>query len=213
MNPRSLSYLLLSSLLGAAVFAGCDGEAAGRDATGPPGAPATADGSSHLDVYDEIGGDFTLTDHRGESFRLAETGGKVRLLFFGYAMCPDVCPLTLSRVVQARQLLGDEAAELLTLFVSVDPERDTPARLADYLRYFSLGEAVGLTGGREEIDAVVDLFRATYEKQDAGSAAGYLISHTSYLFLLDRQGTVRAIFNQSVSPGDVAAAVRVLSGA
>ncbi len=206
MSSRLLSHLLLAAIF----LAGCPNRAVKEDEAASPPPAATADGASLLDVYDEIGGEFTLTDQRGESFRLADTHGKVRLLFFGYAMCPDVCPLTLSRVVQVRNLLGENAGELTTLFVSVDPERDTPAKLGDYLRHFSLGEAVALTGSVEEIDRVVDLFRATYEKEDAGSAAGYLISHTSYLFLLDRQGTVRGVFNQSVSPGDMAAAVRAL---
>lgn len=185
----------VAAVLGLAIAVGC---------AAPPGKTA------ELAVYDEIGGDFTLTDHRGEPFRLAGTNGRVRLLFFGYSMCPDVCPQTLSKVVRVRQLLGERGDELTTLFVSVDPERDTPEKLAAYLEYFRLGEAVALTGSPEEVGAVVALFKATAEKNDAGSAAGYLVNHTPHLFLIDRQGRVRGLFGPFEKAEDVAAAVRAL---
>lgn len=194
----------------AALTAACGGAA--KDGGEPPAAivPAGQTGAARLDVYAEIGGDFTLTDHRGRPFRLADTDGEVRLLFFGYVMCPDVCPMTLSKVVQVRRLLGAEAEHLMTVFVSVDPGRDTPEKLRDYLGYFDLGEAAALTGKAEEIDAVVDLFKASYEKEETGSATGYLINHTPYLFLLDRRGTVRALYRPSEKPEEIAAAVRAL---
>lgn len=195
----------------AVLLAACGGSP--NDGGGEPAAavvPEGQKGAARLDVYAEIGGDFTLTDHRGRPFRLADTHGKVRLLFFGYAMCPDVCPMTLSKVVQVRSLLGSDAEDVMTLFVSVDPERDTPEKLGDYLGYFELGEAAALTGTEEEIDAVVDLFKASYEKEDTGSALSYLINHTPYLFLLDRQGTVRALYRPSEKAEEIAAAVRLL---
>lgn len=197
----------------AILLAACGG--ASKDADDAPAAAVVPEGqtsAARLDVYSEIGGDFTLTDHRGRPFRLAETDGKVRLLFFGYAMCPDVCPMTLSKVVQVRRLLGDDAEDVMTLFVSVDPERDTPEKLRDYLGYFDLGEAAALSGTTEEVDAVVDLFKASYEKDDTGSAAGYLINHTPYLFLLDRGGTVRALYRPSEKPEEIVSAIRVLLG-
>jgi len=202
---RAVPSLALLAILASA----CGGPAEDGDAPAaivPDGQPDAA----RLDVYAEIGGDFTLTDHRGRPFRLGDTHGEVRLLFFGYAMCPDVCPLTLSKVVQVRRLLGVDAEGLTTLFVSVDPARDTPEKLAAYLEYFDLGEAAALTGTAEEIDAVVGLFKASYEKEESGSAMGYLINHTPYLFLLDRRGTVRALYRPSEKPEEIAAAVRVL---
>ncbi len=214
MDPCCVSRPKILAALGvlilAAALTGCGetSEPGGEDSA--PVAIVAQDERKLLDVYDGIGGDFTLTDHRGERFRLAETHGRIRLLFFGYSMCPDVCPLTLSRVTRIRQLLGDDGDEVMTLFVSVDPERDTPQQLASYLEYFDLGEAVALTGAVDEIDTVVDLFKATYEKEEAGGAAGYLINHTSYLFLLDRGGTVRALISQSDKPEDAAAAIREL---
>lgn len=198
------SLVILAVLLAACGGAKDDGET--------PAAAIVPEGQSspRLDVYSELGGDFRLTDQRGQPFRLAETDGKVRLLFFGYAMCPDVCPMTLSKIVQVRRLLGPEAEDLMTLFVSVDPERDTPDKLAAYLGYFDLGEAAALTGTAEEIRAVVDLYKASYEKDQTGSAGGYLINHTPYLFLLDRQGTVRALYRPSEKPEEIATAIRTL---
>lgn len=158
----------------------------------------------------EIGGDFTLTDQNGEEFRMADTNGSIRLLFFGYTTCPDFCPMTLSKIRQVRKLLGEPGEEILTLFVSVDPERDTPEKLAEYLGFFDLGQAVGLTGTREEVDSVVHLYAAAYEKVETDTAVGYLVNHTTYLFLIDRKNVVRAIFNSYEEPEHVAMGIRVL---
>ncbi len=203
---RTASLSSLPAWILAVLLAACGGRDTDPAAVGTGASP----GAAELDVYHEIGGDFELTDHRGRPFRLAETRGKVRLLFFGYASCPDVCPMTLSKVVRIRQILGPDADEVTTLFVSVDPRRDTPEKLRAFLGYFDLGDAVALTGSREEIDAVVDLFKATYEIEEAGSDAPYLVDHTSYLFLLDRAGEVRALFRTSAQPGEIVAAIRRL---
>lgn len=162
-----------------------------------------------LQDYD-IGGDFTLTDQHGEKFHMADANGSVRLLFFGYTTCPDFCPMTLSKIRQIRKLLGKPGEEIMTLFVSVDPERDTPEKLAEYLGFFDLGRAVGLTGTREEVDSVVDLYAAAYEKVETDTAAGYLVNHTTYLFLIDRKDAVRAIFSSYEEPEHVAMGIRVL---
>ena len=203
---RVISILLLPVfLLTACGGAANDGQEAPA-AIVPEKQPSAAD----LDIYEEIGGEFTLTDQEGRPFQLAETHGKVRLLFFGYAMCPDVCPMTLSKVVQVRRQLATDADELMTLFVSVDPERDTQEKLRNYLGYFDLGDAAALTGTQEEIDSVVDLFKASYEIESSDSAMGYLINHTPYLFLLDRRGTVRALYRPSTKAEEIVVAVRTL---
>lgn len=201
---------LASSIVVLLMLAACSGPA--PQESGEPAAAAveTAPSGEALEIYDEIGGDFTLTDQNAQPFRLADSDGKIRLLFFGFTMCPDVCPLTLSKVVQIRQLLGEDSGELLTLFVSVDPERDTPEKLRAYLRFFDLGDVRALTGTTDEIDTVVSLFKATYEKEATDSADHYLINHTSYLFLIDREGRVRGIFGVSSKAGEVVRAIRSL---
>jgi protein SCO1/2 len=132
---------------------------------------------------------FTLTDQDGRPFQLAQLRGKVVLLFFGYTSCPDACPTTLSKLSRVYRLIGPQADRVMTLFVSVDPGRDTPRRLKDYLKYFKIS-SVGLTGTKEEIDAVVSKYGARYEIEKSDSAAGYHINHSTDMYLIDQKGEV-----------------------
>lgn len=209
--PPILLITIFTLLLSLTGLAGCGGSPATTD-EGPESVAIvqTESTDSRLDVYDEIGGDFTLTDQSGQPFRLADSHGKVRLLFFGFTMCPDVCPMTLSKVVQIRSLLGGDSTELQTLFVSVDPERDTPEKLSAYLKFFDLGETFALTGTPEEVQTVVDLFKASAEKEEPDSSGNYSINHTSYLFLIDQHGKTRALFGVSEKIGEIVAAIREL---
>lgn len=155
----------------------------------------------------EFGGDFTLTDHQGRPFSLADHRGKLGLLFFGYSLCPDVCPMTLSRISQALEALGDARREVEVYFVSVDPARDTPEALAAYVEGLGV-PVVGLTGSREAIDRVVAQYRATYDITPSTSAAGPLVNHTTYTYLLDRQGRIRLLIRYGESPATIAAGLR-----
>jgi protein SCO1 len=140
-----------------------------------------------------IGGDFTLTDQNGQSFTLSKNLKKVNLLFFGYTLCPDVCPTSLNKIKKAISGLGDKQKDVRIFFVTVDPERDNPEKLKKYLSFFEL-DSVGLTGKKEDIDIAVKAFGATYEKTDSGSKAGYLIDHSSFIYLIDESGKVRYLF-------------------
>ncbi|MGB0685112.1 MAG: SCO family protein [Planctomycetota bacterium] len=159
--------------------------------------------------YEDFGGDFSLIDQRGEPFTLSETDGKVRLLFFGFTHCPDICPTTLAELNQALGLLGSKGEEVEILFVSVDPERDTPERLEPYLAAFSL-PVTGLTGTPEEVAAVAEAYGAYYDRVDLDSALGYTMDHSTYLYLLDREGVVRYLFRYEDPPERVAEVVRKL---
>lgn len=153
--------------------------------------------------------DFQLVDHTGRTFRHSSIQGRPALLFFGYTHCPDACPTMLAKVARAYREAGPEAREIPTLFVSVDP-RDTPAVLAQYLGYFTAVPARGLTGSKEQIDAVVKQFGAHYEIRDSGSAAGPLVDHTVRLYLLDRDGDVVQLFDPSAEPKEIARAMKEL---
>jgi protein SCO1 len=153
--------------------------------------------------------DFTLVDHDGRPFQSAALKGKPALLFFGYTHCPDACPTMLSRVARAYRRAGAGARDIPTLFVSVDP-RDTPPVLKQYLSYFQAVPAKGLTGSKQQIDAVVKQFGARYEIRDTGSAAGPLVDHTIRLYLLDRDGDVVKMFDQTTDPGEIAEVMRSL---
>ena len=161
------------------------------------------------DYGDELGGDFTLTDHNGQRFDLSQHRGEAHLTFFGYTYCPDVCPSTLSKLSLVYEHLNAGPDERIrTLFVSVDPERDTPVQLKDYLQYFSTVDVLGLTGPVEDIDRVVAQYGTMYEKADTDSKAGYLINHSTLLYLIDRQGKVCYLFRQDDSPEYIASGIK-----
>jgi protein SCO1 len=142
------------------------------------------------------GGDFTLTDHNGEKFRLADQRGKVILLFFGYTSCTEACPVILSRVNSVFKKLGPEREKVLAVFISVDLQRDTPQVLREYVKYFS-AHTVALTGKKEEIDAVVKQYGAKYEIEKSDSALGYHVSHTTDIYLIDQRGALRSRFKHT----------------
>ncbi|MFT5369765.1 MAG: protein SCO1/2 [Candidatus Latescibacterota bacterium] len=155
-----------------------------------------------------IGGDFVLTDQNGQPFRLLDQKRPV-LLFFGYATCPDFCPQTLARLAKVYSVLGDDAKDVLTVFVSVDSQRDTPDVLKTYLSHFDVS-VVGLTGTKEAVDAVVKQYAGFYEVRDEGSAAGYLIDHSLYIYVVDRMGGVRFLLRSTDSVADIVTVVRQL---
>ncbi len=157
--------------------------------------------------------DFTLTDHEGARFELASQRGKALLVFFGYTMCPDVCPTTLSKLSTVMRRLGDDAGQVRTLYITVDPERDTPAALKADLGLFTL-DAVGLTGTRAELDAVIKTFGATYEiVPTPNSAAKYSVSHSTTLYLLDREGRLTKTFPYEATVDEVTAGVKAVVSA
>jgi protein SCO1/2 len=155
------------------------------------------------------GGDFTLTDHEGRSFNLSQLRGRVVLLYFGYTSCTEACPLMFSKVSAAYRLLGEDKEKVSVLLVTVDPERDTREKLKQYLHYFKLN-ATGLTGEREEIDAVTNRYGAKYEIEKSNSALGYHVNHTTDLFLIDQSGKLRHRIKHDDSPAAMAYMVRQL---
>lgn len=188
MTPSRIA-LVLASLL---CLAGCGGQ----QQPGPP--PDKAE----LQRF-PFGGDFALTDQWGAPFRLQDQRGKIVLLFFGYTSCPDACPTTLIRLTQTFALLGAERGDLLAALVTVDPVRDTPKALGEYLANFSL-PAIGLSGSEEEIRKVVARYGASYKRGQDTADGGYLIDHTDRVFLIDQQGALRYLFSRDDTPERIA---------
>lgn len=153
------------------------------------------------------GGDFTLTDHNGQPRRLSDFRNKVVLLFFGYTHCPDVCPTTLLEVQAALKELGAAGRDVQPLFVSLDPERDTPAALKPYLAAFKVG-AIGLTGSPAELAPIARRYAISYEKN--GSGEHYTVDHSAGSYLLDRQGKLRVMVNYGAGSQVLAHDLRLL---
>ena len=191
----------LSGLL-LAVTIGCGSE---------PESPAivpSADVPTFQD-YGDFGGDFTLTDHNGQLFNLQDYRGTVFLIFFGYTFCPDACPTLMSKLTTVFDIadLKDDQ-KIRTLYITIDPGRDTPEQMKEYLQYFSTIDVLGLTGTPDEIDGVVMQYGASYEKVEGETAAGYLMNHSTWLYLIDHRGKLRYRFRHADEPQFVATGLR-----
>lgn len=169
---------MLLALAGIAL-AGC-----GREAGSPPS----------FKSIDITGADYArelkLTDADGRPRSLADFKGKVTVVFFGYTQCPDVCPTSLGEIAQAKKLLGAAGGDVQGVFVTVDPERDTPQVLKAYVGNFGPG-FVALRGSEEETKAAAKQFKVFYAKQPGKTAESYTVDHTAGSYVFDRQGRVR----------------------
>ena len=158
-------------------------------------AHSTSQQSQNLEIYQDIGGSFTLLNSSNQYVRLEDFQGKVVLMFFGFTACPDTCPLTLSKLKQVMARL-DQKKPVQQLFITVDPKRDNPEQLKSFLSTFNLN-IIGLTGTEEEILHVAELYGSAYMKNPTiNSETSYLMIHTGYVYLIDQQGQVRAIYPQ-----------------
>jgi protein SCO1/2 len=158
----------------------------------------------------DFGRQLNLTDHNGVRRSLADFRGKLIVLFFGYTHCPDVCPTTLADVARALAELGpDQAARVQVLFVSVDPERDTPAMLKAYVPYFHPA-FLGLHGSPEEVAAAAKEFRIVYRRHVEAGASGYLVDHTAGSYVLDGKGRLRLFLPFAQPAPDIAHDLRLL---
>ena len=137
-----------------------------------------------------FGRDFHLTDHTGKPRSLADFRGKAVVVFFGYTQCPDYCPTTLSELAATMTKLGPDAARVQVLFVTVDPERDTPALLAQYVPAFD-PSFIGLYGDAEATARTAKEFKIVYQKQPGKTAGTYTMDHSAGSFIFDPQGRLR----------------------
>jgi protein SCO1 len=154
--------------------------------------------------------DFTLQTSDGSEFKLSQQRGKVVLLSFGYTFCPDVCPTTLVELSQVRARLGDAAKRVQMVFITLDPERDTPERLGIYTKTFD-PTFIGLTGSAEQLAQVRNMYGVIAEKEAvAGTSAGYLIAHSAYTYVIDHEGRLRVLFPFGLSIEEMADDIKQL---
>lgn len=153
-----------------------------------------------------VGGPFNLIDHNGKPLTDENMKGHPFLVFFGFTHCPDVCPTTLFDVSEVLKQLGPDAGGARALFVTVDPERDTPAIMKDYLSNFD-PNLVGVTGSRDAIDKTLKAYRV-YSKKVPTEGSDYTMDHTALVYLMDKQGRFVAPFSLKRRPEEAAADLR-----
>jgi cytochrome oxidase Cu insertion factor (SCO1/SenC/PrrC family) len=145
-----------------------------------------------------VGGPFELIDHSGHARTERDFRGQLMLIYFGFTYCPDVCPTDLQAIGLAMDRLGADSAKVQPLFVTVDPERDTPAHLAEYVRQFD-PRLIGLTGSTDAIRKAADAYKVYYAKVDLNNDAGYTVDHTAFIYLMDRDANYLGLFPPGTS--------------
>ena len=153
--------------------------------------------------------DFQLPDTEGKVRSLKDFRGKAVVVFFGFTQCPDVCPTTLAEIAQAKQLLGPDGAKVQGIFVTVDPERDTPEVLKAYMANFG-PDFVALRGSPEQLAAVAKDFKVYYKKVEGKTPRSYTMDHSAASFVFDPQGKLRLYSRYGTGPQALADDLRLL---
>lgn len=154
--------------------------------------------------------EIALTDHLGRPFQLSQQRGKVVLLYFGFTQCPDLCPTTLAELASVRRKLGADANQMEVVLITVDPERDTQAMMKNYLSNFD-PTFIGVYGTRTQIDPIIRAYGVTAIKRELpGSALGYTVDHSSFIYMIDQNGRWRQQFAHGAQIEHIIADVRTL---
>ena len=152
---------------------------------------------------------FALTDHNGQARTLKDFEGKIVMVFFGYTQCPDVCPTSMLEMAQIKQLLGKEGARIQGLFVTIDPERDKPEMLKEYMAAFD-PTFLALVPTPEQLTALAKDFKVYYKKVDGPSPTSYTMDHTAGSYVYDTRGKLRLFTRYGTKPELTAADIRQL---
>ncbi|MDE2167481.1 MAG: SCO family protein [Alphaproteobacteria bacterium] len=154
-----------------------------------------------------LGGPFSLTDQNGATRTDVDFRGKLMLIYFGYTNCPDTCPATLTEIIKALDVLGPAGAGVEPIFITVDPARDTPARLKTYAANFS-PRLIALTGTPAQLAAVEREFRVYASKEPGGPVDDALLDHSSFIYLMGRDGKLARVIPPGEKPADLADDIR-----
>lgn len=200
-----MRWLWLSGIVGSAIILASTMMWFGHEQFGRPSAsdlagmsPASGSGKA------AVGGDFTLTDQNGNLVTAHDLKGRYSLVFFGFTFCPDVCPTTLNTVTQALSKIGETAQQVQPVFISVDPERDSPAVLKNYVTAFD-PRLLALSGTPDQVRQVTDAYKVYYfaHKKDAEDRE-YLVDHSSFIFLMNPSGEYVTHFAHTIAPSELA---------
>jgi protein SCO1/2 len=170
--------------------------------------PPVFRGTSYAEPY-PVAPQIELTRANGEVFRLSDQRGRIVLLFFGYTSCPDVCPTTLAELKLVADELGEGSDSVQVVFVSVDPDRDTPQKIQAYVEHFN-PTFIGLSGSNEELKKIWSDYGIFREIAQADSAAGYSVNHTARVTLIDAQGNLRLSYGIETPVEDIVHDLKML---
>ncbi len=168
----------------------------GRQQTGRIGIPS-------------IGGPFELVDHKGQVARDSDFRGAYLLVMFGYTFCPDICPTELQVMTEAMEQLGQEAAKVQPLIITVDPERDTVAIMADYVENFHPA-LIGLTGSKAQVKAAAKAYHVFFAKTPLDEDGDYFMDHSAFIYLMGPDGTYLHHFAPTITPQVMAEKIRAV---
>lgn len=163
--------------------------------------------AGQVNIYEdnaEIGGDFELIDQNGEIFSSDELKGKLSLIYFGFTSCPDICPTSLNKITKAVEILSENKIDIVPVFITIDPSRDTPAVLKEYLKHFH-PKFIGLTGNEKQIREVADKFKVYYAKaaSENDNDQDYMLDHSSFTYLMDKNGKYLKHFYLDSAPSKI----------
>jgi protein SCO1/2 len=153
--------------------------------------------------------DFKLADHNGQQRTLADFRGKVVVIFFGFAQCPDVCPTAMAELAEVKRLLGADAGKLQGLFITLDPERDTPEVLKAYMGNFDPA-FLALRPEAQELPDLAKHFKIFYKKNEGKTAGSYTLDHTAASYVFDPQGRVRLYTRHGMGPAALSEDLKIL---
>lgn len=174
--------------------------------------PVPAAGGIQLPQGMALGGPFSLVDQTGRTVTERDYAGRWSLVYFGYSFCPDVCPTELGTMAAAVDALGPAGEQVVPIFITVDPQRDTPTHLADYVSRFH-PRMQGLTGTPEQVAEAARRYRVYFARAQRSDSTDYLMDHSSFIYLVGPDGRVRSLFRPEMKPEDIAAAVAGQLGA
>lgn len=163
--------------------------------------------AGQVNIYEdnaEIGSDFELIDQNGELFSSDELKGKLSLIYFGFTSCPDICPTSLNKITKAVEILSENKIDIVPVFITIDPSRDTPAVLKEYLKHFH-PKFIGLTGDEKQIREVADKFKVYYAKaaSENDNDQDYMLDHSSFTYLMDKNGKYLKHFYLDSAPSEI----------
>ena len=180
----------------------------------PPQSTSAGDSGVMRVAGSTIGGPFQLVDHNGQTVSQADFAGKFMLIYFGFTHCPDFCPTELQIMGNAMDELGAEGAPVVPIFITVDPERDTPESIKDYVAAFH-PRMIGLTGSLAQVEAAAKAYKVYFKKQPGpGGEAGddYQVDHTVFVYLMGPDGVLRSMFRHGTSVAVMSGEIRAQLG-